>query len=422
MRGDGGPGDVNLKRVVVVYDYGSINGGAAQVAIASALGLQRAGLEVDYFCAVGPAAPSFEGSGVRFHCLEQPDLVSDPQRLAAATRGLWNRAAAQGLRKLLEICDPRSTVVHVHGWTKGLSTSIFRVIEDMHIPSVTTLHEFYTACPNGGFFDYQRNEICTRRAMGADCITTHCDVRSYPQKLWRVARQGVTLLAGRVPSGLRDVIYISDLSREILTPYFSSATRWHAVRNPLQVEMTPRARAEENAKFLFVGRLSPEKGADLFAAAAAAAGVGARIVGDGPVRERIAANWPGAELTGWLQPSAVLGEIRASRALVFPSFWYEGQPLVVQEALANGVPVIVADRTAAREVVRDGRNGAWFRHGDEASLIEALRRMTDDTAVEAMSRRAHADYWASPPTPQAHIDGLVEVYAELLGHYAHVGA
>jgi glycosyltransferase involved in cell wall biosynthesis len=200
------------------------------------------------------------------------------------------------------------------------------VIEELRMPSVTTLHEFYTACPNGGFFDYQRNEICTRRAMGVACITTHCDVRSYPQKLWRVARQGVTLAAGKVPSGLRDVIFISELSREILTPYFSSATRWHAVRNPLQVDMTPRANAEGNAKFLFVGRLSPEKGGGLFAAAAAKAGVATRMVGDGPVRDHIAANWPGVELTGWLQPSAVLGEIRAARALVFPSFWYEGQP------------------------------------------------------------------------------------------------
>ena len=406
------------KRVVVVYDYGSINGGAAQVAIASALGLHRAGIEVDYFCAVGPAAPSLVDSGVRFHCLGNADLVGDPQRLAAAARGLWNRAAAEALRKLLQTCDPRSTVVHVHGWTKGLSASIFPVIEQLRMPVVTTLHEFFTACPNGGFFDYQRNEICTRRAMSVDCITTHCDVRSYPQKLWRVARQGVAQVAGHLPSGLRDVIFISELTREVLTPYFSAATRWHALRNPLQVESAPRAHAEANGKFLFVGRLSPEKGAGLFAAAAAAAGVEARIVGDGPVRADIAQRWPAAELTGWLKPHEVLGEIRASRALVFPSFWYEGQPLVVQEALANGVPVIVADKTAAREVVRDGDNGMWFRHGDEGSLVAALRRMADDATVATMSRNAHAAYWTDPPTPQAHIEGLLEVYARLLANRA----
>ncbi len=409
------------KRVVVVYDYGSINGGAAQVAIASALGLQRAGFEVDYFCAVGPAAPSLAGSGVRFHCLGNPDLLSDPQRLAAAARGVWNRAAALALRKLLETCDPRSTVVHVHGWTKGLSASIFPVLEDLRMPLVTTLHEFFTACPNGGFFDYQRNQICTRRAMGVDCITTHCDVRSYPQKLWRVARQGVAQVAGRMPGGMREVIFISELTREVLAPYFPATTRWHAVRNPLQVDRAPRASAEANARFLFVGRLSPEKGADLFAAAAAAVGVQARIVGDGPVRARIAERWPGVELTGWLQPSEVLGEIRASRALVFPSFWYEGQPLVVQEALANGVPVIVADKTAAREVIRDGHNGMWFRHGEEASLVAALRRMADDATVAAMSRNAHADYWANPPTLQAHVEGLVEVYAKVLERRVNAG-
>ena len=405
---------MTLQRAIVVYDYGFINGGAAQVAIASALALQRAGVRVDYFCAVGPVAPSFQDSGVRVHCLAQPDVLSDPNRLAAATRGLWNLTAAQKLRELLETCDPRSTIVHVHGWTKALSASIFGVIEERGIPLVTTLHEFFTVCPNGGFFDYQRQEICTRRALGADCLTTHCDARSYAQKVWRVARLGIAQTAGRIPSGMRDVIFISALSRQLLEPYFPSTTRWHSVRNPVEIEAQPRARAEDNRRFLFVGRLSPEKGAELFAAAAVAAGVPARIVGDGELRASIAGRFPSVESLGWLKPAEVCREIRACRALVFPSVWYETQGLVVQEALANGVPVIVADRTAAREAVRDGHNGLLFQQGDQASLTSAFLRLADDATVAALSHNAHTDYWSSPPTLTAHVERLLAVYGELL--------
>lgn len=405
---------MTLERAIVVYDFGSINGGAAQVAIASALALQRAGVQVDYFCAVGPSAPSFEGSGVRVHCLEQHDVLTDPNRLAAATRGLWNLTAAHKLRALLETCDPRSTVVHVHGWTKALSASIFGVIAEQRIPLITTLHEFFTACPNGGFFDYQQQQICTRRALGADCLSTHCDARSYPQKLWRVARLGIARSVGHVPSGMRDVIFISELSRQLLEPYFPSTTRWHSVRNPVEIEWQPRAQPEAKRRFLFVGRLSPEKGAELFAAAAVRAGVPACIVGDGELRASITRSFPTIESLGWLPPAAVCAEIRASRALVFPSVWYETQGLVVQEALANGVPVIVADRTAAREAVRDGHNGLLFRQSDQASLADAFARLADDSTVATLSQNAHADYWAAPPTLTAHVERLLEVYEELL--------
>ncbi len=405
-----------LRRAVIVYDYGSINGGAAQVAIASALALQRAGVEVDYFCAVGPTATAFHGSGVRVHCLGQHDVLADPDRLGAATRGLWNREASRALRSLLETCDPRSTVVHVHGWTKALSASVFDAIATLHIPAVTTLHEFFAACPNGGFFDYQQQRICSRRALSADCIATHCDARSYPQKLWRVARQAIAQRAGGVPAAMRDVIYISDLSRRLLAPYFDSATRWHFVRNPVEVEPQPRARAESHRRFLFVGRLSPEKGAEQFAAAAVAAQVPARIVGDGELRPRITQRWPAIESSGWLDPPAVSAEMRASRALVFPSLWYETQGLVVQEALAHGVPVIVADHTAACEAVLDGHNGVLFRQGDVTSLVRAFARMADDVAVADLSRHAHADYWAAPPTLQTHVERLIAVYTEMLVH------
>ena len=61
-------------------------------------------------------------------------------------------------------------MVHFHGWTKALSTSTFRTVKSLGLPSIVTLHDYFAACPNGGFYDYQQNAICTRRAMGASGI------------------------------------------------------------------------------------------------------------------------------------------------------------------------------------------------------------------------------------------------------------
>ena len=106
--------------------------------------------------------------------------------------------------------------------------------------------------------------------------------------------------------------------------------------------------------------------------------------------------------------------MRRARALVFPSVWYEGQPLTVYEALAVGTPVIVSDACAGREAVSDGETGLWFRSGDAESLAGRLRAVQDDALAARMSRAAYSQYWAAPLTMERHLDALAGVYAAVL--------
>lgn len=412
---------MRIKNVVVINDFGSVNGGISQVAIASAKGLNALGLEVKYFCAVAPVDTSLLDKGVHSICLSQTDILRNPSRLAAASTGVWNMYAKDALSRLLEKMDRRNTVVHVHGWPKALSASVFTVIRKLHFPMVFTLHDYFSACPNGGFFDYQRQSICERQAMGFSCVISNCDARNYTHKLWRVLRQSVAKHFALLPSGISDVIYISDLSRRVLEPYFPSTTRWHDLTNPVDISQQPRATAENNAEFLYVGRLAPEKGTELFAQAAEQAGVRARIVGDGELRERIDKQHPNVVTTGWLDALGVHSAMRTARALVFPSLWYETLGLTVQEALANGVPVIVADKTAACESVKPGFNGFLFRQGDVDSLVAAMLNLSDSDLVKSVSENAHTAYWRAPPTLEAHCDSLVTIYQDVLNvHRASV--
>jgi glycosyltransferase involved in cell wall biosynthesis len=115
-------------------------------------------------------------------------------------------------------------------------------------------------------------------------------------------------------------------------------------------------------------------------------------------------------MLGWRDEAGVQALMRRARALVFPSVWYEGQPLTVYEALACGAPVIVSDACAGREAVEDGETGFWFRSGDPDSLAAHLVRLSDDALAERMSRAAYERYWASPLTSDAHLDRLMQVY------------
>jgi glycosyltransferase involved in cell wall biosynthesis len=397
--------------VVIVNDSAHINGGSSQVALSSAVALARAGWRVTVFAAAGPAMTELrETPNLRLVLMDQREIADDPSRLRAAAQGIWNLPAARTFAKTLAGLDPRTSVVHAHGWTKALSASVLREALDRTFPVVITLHEYFAACPIGSLYNHRREEICRLSPMSVRCVMENCDPRSYRDKMWRVARQAVQRSIGRVPAGVRDFITISDMSESILLPHLPMTARIHRVNNPIDAERRPRAKVESNLDFTYVGRLSPEKGAPLFARAAREANVRAVFIGDGQCAEEVRRANPDAEITGWLTRSAVTNRLANARALVFPSLWYENAPLVVSEAAALGVPAIVADTSAAKERVADGLTGRHFRGGDGLSLTAALTLFKDGRLSAALGAEAYRDYWSSPQPMARHLADLERVY------------
>jgi glycosyltransferase involved in cell wall biosynthesis len=406
----GGTPDVH---VVLVADHASINGGQAKVAIESALGLAGRGIRVSLFAAVGPVDPRLEPAGIRVVCLEQDDVTTARSKLAFAAQAIWNGAASRALARELAACDPRETLVHVHAFAKALSPSIGPALRASGLPCLYTMHEFFLVCPTGGFYAYPEQRICHRTPMSSACIVANCDARSYPRKVARMIRHGALAHVARLPELFAHVITISDLQESVVRPLLPDGTAFHRVDNPIAVAQAP-VRAGPPGDFLFVGRISTEKGAPVFAEAARRAGVRAVFVGDGPERPDLAARHPEAVMLGWRDAEAVQDLMRRARALVFPSVWYEGQPLTVYEALACGAPVIVSDACAGREAVIDGETGFWFRSGDPDALAAHLRRLSDDGLATRMGRAAHDRYWTAPLSLDSHLDRLQGVYATVM--------
>jgi glycosyltransferase involved in cell wall biosynthesis len=396
--------------IVVASDHASINGGLAKVAIESAIGLAARGHRVIYFAGVAPVEPRLVSAGIEVVCLDQPDLLDDQSTFRAAGRGIWNLPAAERIGRLLKSLDPQQSILHVHGWSKALSPSIGRVIANSRVPTIFTIHEYFLACPNGAFYNYRQQTNCPLTPMSAACIATNCDVRAYRHKAFRVVRQAALWWLGGMPGRIRHFICISDLQREVIEPYLPADANIYSVANPILVEDRGPSHPQTNDAFLFVGRLSAEKGAILFAQAAQRTGLKAVFVGDGGEIARIKDIFPDAVLRGWMPPEKVLEEMRNARALVFPSLWYECQPLTTFEALANGIPVIVSDNCAGREAVEDGVTGIWFESGNVSALADAMCRLAGDTVAETMGQLAYKRYWERPLSLDRHIEGLEETY------------
>jgi len=92
------------------------------------------------------------------------------------------------------------------------------------------------------------------------------------------------------------------------------------------------------------------------------------------------------------RPHAGIPDILASLdVLVVPSIWPENSPLVIQEALLAGVPVIASRTGGIAELIRDGENGFLFEPGSVAELAGILARLTNEPASLHRLRHTPAD-------------------------------
>jgi glycosyltransferase involved in cell wall biosynthesis len=328
-------------------------------------------------------------------------------------RALWNGAAAREMTGLLAPLDRTSSIVHVHGWNKALSPSIIRASRLSGIPVVHTLHEYSDLCPNGTFFNFVTGRNCPLRPMSLACVASNCDARTYGHKLWRVARHAVLVRAGGIFES-RHFVYLSDGQREIVAPHLPPGAQLHLVPNPVDADDRGPSPVRDNETFVFIGRLSREKGAALLAEAAVREKFRASFIGDGPARQEVADAAPAAEITGWLDAVPIRQRLRRARALVFPSLWYETFGLTVHEAMANGIPVIASDNTVSASAVEPGTTGLLFRSGDVDDLARCIRVLRDPETAHRMGLAAYRRYWANPLTLPRHADRLEQLYRRIV--------
>lgn len=177
--------------------------------------------------------------------------------------------------------------------------------------------------------------------------------------------------------------------------------------NPAPFE-TPPARLEPSdpAEVVMVGRISPQKDPELFAAVAdASRGYPWRFVwiGDGDADARARLMCAGVEVTGWTSPDVAARRVARARLYLHSAAW-EGGPLSTVEAATLGTPVLARDipsmsslgyalagerpEQLARAVHRFFSDARYARHVAERTA--AVAAASNPTAMSAAVRDAYA--------------------------------
>ncbi|HMP06045.1 MAG TPA: glycosyltransferase [Lacipirellulaceae bacterium] len=212
-----------------------------------------------------------------------------------------------------------------------------------------------------------------------------------------------------------------------------SRTRMMTILNavpPASCGRSPARRAELESLFpqsprLIVaaaGRLSPEKGFDVFVdMAGRIAGdmtdVGFAIFGEGPLRDQLAADIR----TRGLQDRVVLAGFRSDLCELLPqldvlvlSSRTEGLPVVLLEAMAADVPVVATSVGGVPEVIEDGRCGLLVPPDDPNALTHAVGQLAADAAMRQQLGRAGAQRVAERFSQAEQAQRYYEVFARLL--------
>lgn len=398
-------------RVVVINDRSAPVGGASHLSQLAARLIEERGVPVTFIAGDAPVPNQhrFEVIGAGGETLLQQS------RLSAFSNGLYNRAALRLLEEFIARRDTDATLYHVHGWSKILSPSIFRALASVRQRVVLHAHDYFLACPNGGFAHYPDRHVCELTPMSARCLATQCDKRGYSQKLWRCARHALRQNLFDLRHQAASIVVV----HEKMVRYFARAgidcDAITAIRNPFEPLLTSQASPWRSGDFFFLGRLEPEKGFEDAAEAARRAGVGLQVIGDGEGRELLARKYPSVVIHGWKTKAELAGIIAGARAVVVSSRVPEPFSLAAVEAVGSGIPVILpAEALIAGDMV-EADCGLTFRAGDIDSLALAMSQLAaSDELVRRMSANGFREASRLGNSPERWGDSLMSLYSRVL--------
>jgi glycosyltransferase involved in cell wall biosynthesis len=333
------------------------------------------------------------------------------QKAALASSPTYSREAARDFRHILR--NTRPDIVHLHNPYPLISPWIIRIANESGVPVVQTVHNYRHSCL--GSMGFTRNaehcEACVGKSFPWPGAVHGCYHHSRTEsfslavalRLHRPTFQLVDRFIAVSPL-IEDSIIRTGISPEKVTVLPNSVPRRGALMPP-------------GKGFLFIGRLTPEKGIALLMSAWEKFAMRGKeqlvVVGDGPERERVrAANKSNVRYEGLVDHERVGQLLNEAAIVIVPSMWSEGFPLVVAEAFERGRPIISTRGGPLSNLITPAIG--WVADANPDAFAEIMSTASADSMLTEKSIAART-WYDTQLSPEVNLERLLDVYRDARG-------
>lgn len=328
----------------------------------------------------------------------------------------FNLSSYLKTRKVIGSFEP--DVVHLHNLHFAASPAVIYAIKNKKIPFVYTLHNYRLLCPSGTLFFNEKlflNSI--KQSFPWTAINYGVYKNSRLLTFWLALTTKIHQLIGTWKLVNKYIVLTNSAKHLLLNSTLQLQQNQIAIKPnfcaPAEVKSAPAGN-----HFLFIGRLTIEKGVSFLLKTFSALDFEIRIAGEGPLTEEVVKYsklYPNIKFLGSLSKQDVFKELQSCSALIFPSIWFEGMPLVIIEAFACGIPVIASKLGAMESMIVPYYNGLHFEPSNELDLASKVEWWSKLDANERLAFGQHAkSIYDTTYSPKTNAIQLMNIYNSVL--------
>jgi len=341
------------------------------------------------------------------------------QKLKFFPQTLNSKAVYEDLRSLIKAKQP--DVAHVHNVFPLLTPSLYNALADAKIPIVQTIHNYRLMCINSFFLrDGHVCELC-KHGNFLPGIVHRCYKDNHLLSALYAATIGYHRQHGTFKR-INHVIALTDFAaHKLVESGVFIPDRISVLGNFLFTPLPEIGQADQaNPYFIFLGRLSQEKGLfTLLEAARQMTGAGLKIVGTGAMTSMIQDyirqyNLRHVEMLGYITGAQKYELLRNALGCVIPSVWYENFPITALESAAVGTPVIASNLGSLGALVADQGFGLVFSPQNSNELGQHLNALAANPTKAMELGRQAAQLVRQRYTDESHYQNLLNIYNKVI--------
>lgn len=360
-----------------------------------------------------------QGHEVDVFIVSNDTVVGFFSKAGAALNCIYSIASYHTFSRVLLKIKP--DIVHVHNFFPKISPSVFYACNKNRVPVVHTLHNFRSICPSATLM--HKGEVCEESVTKSPFWTVS-------KKVYKGSVIGTFFLyimvvvhrkIGTWNKRVDGYIALTEFSKSIYINAGWPQEKLYVKPNSVCERYGEKELPKSKRNFvLYVGRLSEEKGLDFLLGRFASLGVPLKIVGDGPLKsdvEALSKKYAHIEYLGLLEHSAVMELLNNATCLVMASTWYEGFPMVIVEAYALGIPVVVPNLGNMAAVVEEGVTGLKYKPGDPHSFDAKVKKVFYDEEYRSLLSESTKACYQKRYTPDLNYETLLSIYEDVIHNY-----